>query len=301
MQSDDPFALTYEIVPDAPEPMSWADYESRVVEGWTTLLSSADSRTEANLQRFLELHPCMLPGAFGMIGVSGHLPFPSAVISQPRLPGLKLKFPDFMWIAGDSGHHYPVLIEIETPHKGWFTKKGTPTAALTQAINQIKEWKAWFNSNENRALFLRYYHIPKSLVELAFHPLYILIHGSRSELDIAPEEFRAKRGALEGGDEFYFTFDHLVPDANTSELMCVRITDAGYVGHTIPATLRLGPMFAGMRRMITHKEDAIARNEWITAERRDFLLNRVAYWDSWAQDVESGRVRGGIIAPPHSE
>ena len=43
-----------------------------------------------------------------------------AVISKPKLPGLSDREPDFMWVACDSGSVYPILIELETPHKQWF-------------------------------------------------------------------------------------------------------------------------------------------------------------------------------------
>jgi hypothetical protein len=38
------------------------------------------------------------------------MPFPMAVISKPKLPGLSDRQPDFMWIATNSVSLYPILI-----------------------------------------------------------------------------------------------------------------------------------------------------------------------------------------------
>src|SRR2546425_314571 len=114
--------------------MAWFDYESIVLSEWKKVRRSKD---EALMQSFLTCHPCMLPGAFGLLGPSGHPPFPGAIISQPLLPGLTQRRPDFMWLATDSQHVYPVMIEIETPIKRWFTRSGTHTHDLTQALDQI--------------------------------------------------------------------------------------------------------------------------------------------------------------------
>jgi hypothetical protein len=87
---------------------------------WRQLIDSDESTDERLVQSFLERHPSLLPGSHSVDGSSGHWPFPFAVISQPKLPGLSTRIPDFMWIASDSASVYPILIEIETPHKRWF-------------------------------------------------------------------------------------------------------------------------------------------------------------------------------------
>jgi hypothetical protein len=75
------------------------------------------------------------PGEGGDRSVGGHHgAFPNAVISKPELPGLRRPVPDFMWITKVSGLVYPVMIEIETPAKKWFTAAGIQTHALSQAV-----------------------------------------------------------------------------------------------------------------------------------------------------------------------
>lgn len=43
------------------------------------------------------------------------------------------------------------LIEIERPSKRLFTKKGIPSADLTQAVQQIRDWQDWIHSNGDYA------------------------------------------------------------------------------------------------------------------------------------------------------
>ncbi|MFQ5875171.1 MAG: Shedu immune nuclease family protein [Dehalococcoidia bacterium] len=280
---------TYKLIPSPPPPMLWDRYEGLVIKKWRDLLRSPASLDENNLQKFLEEHPCMLPGAFGLPLPSGHYPFPCAVISQPPLQGLGTKVPDFMWLATNSSYLHPVLIEIETPDKGWFTKKGIQHADLTQALDQLAAWKTWFNKVENQALFLEYYQIPPDIRRWrTFHPLYILIYGSREEFEEKPD-LNAKRGQLERPDEFHMTFDRLSSVHDVQDMMCVRKTGSYYEAMTIPPTFRLGPMWAEYRLYIRNKEDAVKRNLLITKERKEFLLDRLPYWDDWAKSKSKGR------------
>src|ERR1044072_2473032 len=39
------------------------------------------------------------------------------------------------------------FIEIESPHDNVFTNKGNPSAQLTEAINQIENWRIWVDNN----------------------------------------------------------------------------------------------------------------------------------------------------------
>lgn len=42
-------------------------------------------------------------------------------------------------------------VELESPRAKMFTKIGNPTAALTHAIRQIQDWRAWLQRNQNYA------------------------------------------------------------------------------------------------------------------------------------------------------
>jgi hypothetical protein len=281
---------TYEILIDPPPPMSWEDYERHVIFEWSNLLNSGNNSDETSLHNFLEKHPCLLPGAF-YPQPSGHFPFPGAVISKPPLTGLGKKIPDFMWITSDSGHIYPVLVEIETPAKRWFTNKGVPHSKLTQALDQLTEWKTWFNTTENQALFNKLFQIPDVWLRYrTFHPYYILIYGNRNEFKDNPF-ISKKRAQLARSDEFHMTFDRLIPLNQSQQFICVSIKCNYYNALSIPPTLKLGPNLADYRSIIKNKESAVIKNDLITRERKEFLLKRIPYWDKWAQSDMKGVIQ----------
>ena len=92
----------------------------------------------------------MVPGAFNLIGgSSGRCPHFSVLVSQPPLPSYDRRLPDFLWLSTNSAIDEPVLVEIESPARRWFTASGKQTADLTHALGQISEWKAWFNEPRN--------------------------------------------------------------------------------------------------------------------------------------------------------
>lgn len=53
--------LTADSDPSRPLPLSWVEYEAAVMGEWRALLDSNPEEDE--VQRFLELHPAMVPGA----------------------------------------------------------------------------------------------------------------------------------------------------------------------------------------------------------------------------------------------
>ena len=110
------------------------------------------------------------------------MPYPMAVISKPKLPGLRRQ-PDFMWIATDSVGLYPILVEIETPHKKWFYGDHAEIHSdLTHAQGQLAEWRAWFDRGQTHA-FLDDYDIPRELRKRRFSPRFVLIHGRRADYE----------------------------------------------------------------------------------------------------------------------
>ncbi len=269
-------------IKDAPPPMSWGEYEELVRTKWNELLSS-ETTDEPKIQEFLEEHPSLLPGAFGLFGSGhyplGHYPFPCAVISQPILQGIGLKKPDFLWIATDSMSVYPTFIELEAPTKRWFTKKGKQDDELTKAYNQIVEWKVWFSIPENVLIFKKFYQFPDWLGGRPLKPLYILIYGRREEAN----KHIKKRSHLDLENVYSMTYDGLSPDPKVDQLMTVRITQNGYEAVAIPPTLRLHSLTADILAIIKNKESAVQKNLYISKERKDFLTRRIPYWDDLVQ------------------
>lgn len=288
-----PFRKTYEII-TSPDPISWDDYTNKLMNEWELLLNNEEKqKSEKAYQRFLEDNFCLLPGAFGLIGRSGHYPYPGAVVAQPQLNGLFKRIPDFMWIANDSGTLYPVFIEIEAPYKQWFLDNGKQTDEFTQAHNQLAEWKQWFAKPTHVSLFLEYFQIPSDFLwGKSIRPLFLLIYGRRSEFDRKPF-LSEKRRYMAREDEFLMTYDSLSPDYGVRNLMCVRIKDNSYKAISVSPTYTLGPSLAGWHALISGRKEAIEHNLYISKERKDFLISRIPYWENWAKKGEKGVINTG--------
>jgi hypothetical protein len=162
----------------SPEPgMDWPEYARIAMAEWTALLER-EGCTEADVQRFLELNPSMVP-------VVGRTPRWNLLITQPHLPGWTAHVPDFLWIAADSLTAYPVLVEIERPSKPLFTAKGIPSAEFTQAHHQLCQWAAWFAIPANVMAFREHYGLDGSwggpLRDGGVAPQYVLIYGRRGQ------------------------------------------------------------------------------------------------------------------------
>jgi hypothetical protein len=263
---------------EVPEPaMAWADYRRIVQREWDQLLLDAELQTERAFQSFFELHPCMLP----LVGGGHHGLFPSAVISQPKLPSLEQSIPDFLIVSSNSEAVYTQFIEIESPHKRWATKLGQPSRDFKQAVDQIKTWKAWFSDAANVMQFQRTYRLPgyggRTLV-----PMYVLIYGRRSDPSLT-EEVTRKRHHLQTGDEVYMTYDRLHASESLSTALTVKIDRRGYRAISIPPTVRLNFLDADDWAIIRDKDKALKRNQYLSDVRRSFLLERWPYWDAWVK------------------
>ncbi len=185
----------YEIRESPEKPLEWSAYAEIVRREWSALLNKEPAPSEAEVQAFLELHPSLIPGSFGIIGSeSGHCPAWCGVIRQAPLPSYNHRVPDFMWLSENSEEEQPVLIEIEAPSRRWFTASGDATATLNHALGQIAEWKAWFDVPHTVEAFKAFYGMDDWRGR-RFHPAYVLIYGRRAELEDKPE-FNAKRAQL---------------------------------------------------------------------------------------------------------
>ncbi len=245
-------------------------YRSLLTEVWQRLLDSPASRDEALVHAFLERHPSLLPGPFSVDGISGHAPYPDALISKPRLPGLSTREPDFMWIATDSAALSPVLIEIETPHKRWFYgKRAEIHSDLTHAQGQLAEWRAWFRPGHNRDAFLDYYDIPQDLRHLTLMPRFVLIHGRRAGYRDDPGR-QAKRAELAREDERLMSFDRLSPDHDAVSFPCVKKSERGYRAQCVPPTFALFSA-SDDHRLVSGWDEALDDCPDMTTARREFL------------------------------
>jgi hypothetical protein len=260
-----------------PERLSFDSYAIEATKSFNQLLSSHP--TEPDVQRFLEHHPAMVPGARTPGLSSGHFPLHWALITQPRLPGFHSKVPDFMWIATHSGTWYPTLIEIEDPKKRLFTKAGQQTAQFSQAKNQLDRWRSWFAIPANVQVFMDQYGIPSSWRRLRNWRLHmILIFGRRAEFDQNPD-WGALRASIMPSDAELVSFDRLTPDANLQLAITIRaLGDGKFKAVWIPATYGIAPDATKYLQNIDGLEQAIDANSTISSERKFFLKKRIDYW-----------------------
>ncbi|MFF4617711.1 Shedu anti-phage system protein SduA domain-containing protein [Nonomuraea jabiensis] len=214
-------------------------YDAALMEQWRALIDSSASQDERLVHTFLERHPSLLPGAHSVDGDSGHSAFPMAVISKPKLPGLSDREPDFMWLATDSESLYPILIEIETPHKKWFHgDRAEIHSHFTHAQGQLAEWRAWFNRGHNRSAFLEHYEIPPELARRRLTPRFVLIYGRRDNY-VNSQRRQEKRAELARADERLMSFDRLTPTKDGVLFSCVRKEQDGYRVVAVPPCLTI--------------------------------------------------------------
>jgi hypothetical protein len=264
-------------------------YEQLVQAEWRSLLNKHPSPTEREIQAFFEKHPCMVPGAFNLFGESGHYPWLCGLISQPPLPSYDRHSPDFMWLSMNSDTEEPILVEIEDPSKRWFTEGGVQTSELTQALNQIAEWKAWFGVSHNVQAFKALYKLDRDAWRRRrFRPVYLLIYGRGAEANATPARTE-RRSYLQPEDTVVMTYDRLAPNPKAQQLICLKINPAGELrAISVPPTLTWRPGLADERSLVRDLDKAIEANPYIAPNRKAFLVRRLPYWNAYV-----GRTRQG--------
>ncbi|MFD8301486.1 Shedu anti-phage system protein SduA domain-containing protein [Streptomyces sp. NPDC059690] len=264
-------------------------YNNHLMSQWERLLNSEASKSESLVQKFLEQHPSLLPGSNSVDGNSGHLAFPTALITQPKLPGMSDRQPDFMWIAKDSLSVYPILIEIETPHKKWFYgEKAEIHSDLSHAQGQLAEWRAWFNRGHNRSAFFDYYELPSYMGRMAIKPRFVLIHGRRC--DYTKDRRRIEKAAeLAREDERLMSFDRLAPGKNSTLYGTVRRSQNEYEVVAVPPSFSV---INNQRHYISAQgwEDVIRATGDMPAERQQFLTATI---EEMLQDPHFGSYQWG--------
>jgi Domain of unknown function (DUF4263) len=279
-----------------PAPWTWDDYESWLHAAWANRLATADSTKEQPFQEFLETHPCLLPGGDGTGDSFGghHGAWGEIALSQPPIPGVSRRIPDFMWLTKNSEDLIPVLIEIEAPAKQWLNSKGDRTAELSHAEGQLAEWRDALDQPGTREQFAQMYHFP-SRWALQFNLVVrlVLIYGRRVEFERVPENAR-RRKVLRDDSVDAMTYDRLRPSAALRNAVCARVgPDASRPRViSVPPTLRLGPSRAETYAWMDGWADAIASNKLIGDGRKAFLLERLDYWSSVGTRVRQGESIG---------
>jgi hypothetical protein len=258
---------------------------------WHALLDASPAHDENTLHRFLERNPSFVPGAFSF-PTSGHWPLHGGVFTKPPLAAVGTSIPDFLWLATATDLVYPVFVEIETPGKRWFTRNGQATAEFTQARNQLVTWKRWFGNPVNELAFCTMYQIPRGIGDCEIKPQFVLVYGRRSEFDDQPER-RGIRAFQTADDEVHVTFDRLIADYNARNFLTLRMAGNTISAAVFPPTAQLGPSTAKAWRRVNNRIEAVTADERISDERKQFLAERMPYWDEWAGRADRGWERPG--------
>ncbi|WP_167972760.1 Shedu anti-phage system protein SduA domain-containing protein [Lentzea indica] len=274
----------YEVVTDGPPALSWDDYSEEVIQEWAIFLKRPPAN-EREVHKFLEKHPCLVPGHDAFVGATPenyfHPPNPlrQMLVSQPPLPGITKKVPDFLWLPNDSQTQWAVMVEIEDPKKRWFTDRCQPTAQLTQALSQIASWKQHLSSPTNQLLFREMYGPIGYHLEFK----YCLIYGRRDD----PSRTHDAIGSLKAlaPDIVTMTYDRLRPDEGARNQICVRHLNGNFKAITVPATYKTSPSDAWYVKDITNKSQAVHESPHFTPDRADFLASRFAYWEEQFSDA----------------
>ena len=243
------------------------------------LLEGAGRDDESALQDWLERHPAFVPGLAGPRGMSGHRPWPCALITQPRLIGFEEKVPDFCWLSVDSAELTAMMIEIERPSKRWFVDGGRPSAVLTQARHQLTQWKTWFSNPNNVVRFREDYLVPDDLRDLRFRQSYVLVYGSRAEYKDS-RTLTQLRAEFPGDDEVLMSFDRLpgLAKVDFARYGCVRRSGEGFSVRAIPETWEPSILNEAALRVTQGYQEAVEESA-IDAARKTELLDQLADMD----------------------
>jgi hypothetical protein len=255
-------------------------FEAAMTRYWAVLEAAT---SEKDMQAFFDEHAPLMP--FGFPDYTGHGPHPRALVSQPELVGLGSRQPDFLWLTRDSAELRPVLIEIEKPTKRWATTGKNPqqTAELTQALNQLRQWREWMNRPENVLTFRERFAVPSNWRGRRFRPMYVLIYGRKGE---NPDEIARLRAEHQHEDQRLITYDHIRPEPRQTGYISVRNDGIGtFRALHMPATASLIPDDPDEWLTIRDRAAMVARNEWISDERGRYLVeDRLPRWEDWARN-----------------
>jgi len=270
-------------------------YLELLAPAWNALIESENSKQESVVQNFLERNPCLIPGAFSVDGESGHAPWPCAVVSQPMLPELSTKRPDFMWIATDSDTTYAVLIEIETPHSRWWYTTGAEVHhELSHGQGQLAEWRAWFNKPRNQIAFADFYELPSLFRRRKLVTRYVLIHGRRSETGEDGSRL-SKRRELYREDERLMTFDRLAPSVKATDLLCVTRKPDAYHLKFVPPSFEVVAWNDHRYEAINDWQLGLSNSSEVSPSRAEFVLQEV---EASRAEFARGRELGPRAANP---
>ncbi len=152
---------------------------------------------EEQLQLFLEKNVGFLTSLLGTPDNSD-----LAVLFKPSV-GTQYRA-DFCVLQASQGGALAHLFEIETSHERLFNRKGTSARRLSQAENQIENWRIWINRNA--------VHYAKELIRESQHVPMLGQHveGSRGVRLADPERIERIWTTFGGFDEPFFSYTIII-------------------------------------------------------------------------------------------
>jgi hypothetical protein len=98
------------------------------------------------------------------------------------------------------------------------------------------------------------------------------------------------------------TFDRLRPTRNAAFYFSATKRNGPYRALAVPPTMKLGPNHSEALTGIVGLPEAIKGNDWISEERRQFLVERLPYWTAWlnfpiraSSNQEAPRITENIV------
>lgn len=120
-----------------------------------------------------------------------------------------------------------------------------------------------------------------------------MIYGRREEFD-TNKNLSFDRLSLSQSDLEIMSFDRVVCDKNMRDAITIKLNcKSEYEAVHFPEVIQIGPNNCDMYIDIKHIDRAIMSNNSISAERKEFLINRIPYWKNWLSQKDKGFIFTG--------
>lgn len=158
-----------------------------------------NSYIEQVYQDFLEEYPEFIPREF----VQHHGVHAGLVLRKVRFGNELVS--DFVYLSKSSGDWNVVLVELEKPQSKYFKDdRGTLHPDFLKGLHQIGQWRAWFQSTQNKAYFvdttLGFLRVPLRMRSNPCHMKFVLVTGRAAE----SRENELKRGIVTANEQADF-------------------------------------------------------------------------------------------------
>lgn len=213
--------------------MNWCKLQDKnpvidsVIEEWCSLLK--DERKEHDYHAFIKEHS----GLLLVDGVNSYL-----AISKLKL-GSRLETDFAIPYEKHSAGLYWELVEIKTPYASPYNANGNPSAKLTEAIQQVQDWKEWLKDNRREACKLFQSNGVRSCREPNFSFTIVIGNRENSEKYLSKRNYLARSLGIE-----IRSFDYLTARLKKRPFMSSAFLGSGnWDSHHLDERLKLANPF----------------------------------------------------------